>query len=93
MSNSLSTIGMTLFITGLFFACGGYFSILLGFGKIGIVGNSLAAFFQSIIGNVTAGSFFATFTSLGMKGVFAKLANWGTLLRIGGLFTYIKSKV
>ena len=35
--------------------------IIMGFGTAGIVGGSFAAGIQSVIGNVVAGSLFATF--------------------------------
>ncbi len=49
----------------------------LGFGTIGISAGSVAAGIQSSIGAVKAGSFFATMTSFGMKGIFAKFATFG----------------
>ena len=39
---------------------------LIGFGSFGIVSGSIAACTQSVIGNVVAGSTFATLTSVGM---------------------------
>lgn len=63
----------------------------LGFGTAGIVGGSIAAGIQSIIGNVAAGSLFATLTSLGMTGVFASTVAVGAILGgAGGLATYFK---
>lgn len=38
---------------------------LLGFGAGGIIGGSLAAWWQSTIGNVAAGSLFAVLTTMG----------------------------
>ena len=52
----------------------GLVPILIGFGTIGIVGGSIAAGIQAMIGNVAAGSAFATATSLGMQGAFAGTA-------------------
>ena len=46
----------------------GFMLKLLGFGVKGIIKGSIAAFIQSCIGLVKAGSFFAKLTSLGMKG-------------------------
>ena len=91
MSATLQTIGKGVFVIGSLISSCGYFPTLLGFGQTGIVGNSFASFFQSFIGNVSAGSIFAKLTSFGMKGVFAKLTNWGTCIGFSGLFTYIKS--
>ena len=51
---------------------------LLGFGTAGIAAGSVAAGIQACIGNVTAGSLFATLTSLGMQGVFTIMAAGGT---------------
>jgi hypothetical protein len=79
LSNSLLFIGSTiLFFSGL--------PILAGFGTTGIVGGSLAAFIQSVVGNVAAGSYFATFTSIGMQGYFITGA-WigGITTSLGGL--------
>ena len=59
------------------FTAGGLIPIALGFGTIGISAGSLAAGIQSFIGAVKAGSFFATMTSFGMKGIFAKFATFG----------------
>ena len=50
---------------------------LLGFGTAGIVAGTAAAATQAAIGNVAAGSLFATLTSLGMQGVFAGTAIGG----------------
>jgi len=47
--------------------------IVFGFGTNGVAAGSLAAVTQSSIGAVSAGSCFATATSLGMKGVFVKM--------------------
>ncbi len=44
---------------------------LIGFGTAGIVGGSIAASIQSGIGNVAAGSPFATFQSAGASGILA----------------------
>ena len=48
--------------------------IAIGFGSAGIAAGSIAAGIQSLIGNVAAGSFFATMTSFGMTGVFTTTA-------------------
>ena len=58
----------------------------LGFGTIGIAAGSIAAGIQSSIGAVTAGSIFATMTSLGMTGFFAKLATFGASVFGFGFF-------
>ena len=50
---------------------------LLGFGSAGIVAGSVAAATQAAIGNVAAGSLFATMTSLGMTGVLSTLSFTG----------------
>ena len=50
---------------------------LLGFGATGVVAGSAAAAIQAAIGNVAAGSTFATMTSLGMTGVLSTLSFTG----------------
>ena len=59
--------------------------ILLGFGTAGIAAGSYAAASQAAIGNVAAGSWFATFTSLGATGVYVKGAVTGTAAVATGL--------
>ncbi len=65
--------------------------ILLGFGTAGVAAGSVAAGVQSSIGLVKAGSLFASLTSLGMKGIFAKVAISGAsttiLATVGNLFS------
>jgi len=65
--------------------------ILFGFGTAGIAAGSAAAAVQSSIGLVKAGSLFASLTSLGMKGIFAKVAVSGVsttvLATVGKLFS------
>jgi hypothetical protein len=62
---------------------------LLGFGSTGIVAGSVAAGIQSTIGNVAAGSTFATLTSWGMSGTFALLGRIGLSSVVAGLTGYI----
>ena len=52
---------------------------MFGFGTAGVVAGTAAAATQSAIGNVAAGSLFATLTSLGMKGILAGTAIGGGL--------------
>ena len=85
MFSTIKNIGLTLLVFGTL-------PILTGFGILGISGGSLAAFFQSIIGNVSAGSFFAGMTSLGMKGFFAKIATTGGAMAIIGKLFESKKK-
>jgi hypothetical protein len=59
---------------GLIVGAVGLAPIMFGFGTAGVAAGSLAAGTQSTIGAVSAGSWFATVTSLGMKGVFVKTA-------------------
>ena len=87
MPYGLGTIAM---IGGGAIAAAGLVPIALGFGTVGIMAGSVAAAIQSSIGAVTAGSTFATMTSLGMTGVFSTLAGvWtaitGTGATIGAL--------
>ena len=59
---------------------------VLGFSTGGIVAGSAAAGIQAGIGNVVAGSVFATMTSLGATGVFAGLSLVGGIgLSVVGL--------
>ena len=60
-------------------------AIRMGFGLKGIAFGSAAASIQSGIGNVVAGSMFATMTSLGMTGVLSTLYIGCGVLAIGGL--------
>ena len=68
---SLILLGGTL---ATWFGLGG---TLFGFGTGGIIAGSAAAAAQAAIGNVAAGSLFATMTSLGMQGVLAGAAIGG----------------
>ena len=52
-------------------------STLFGFGAAGVVAGTAAAATQAAIGNVAAGSIFATMTSLGMQGILAGTAIGG----------------
>ena len=85
-------IGKVALITGSVITGIALIPIAIGFGTAGIVGGSIAAAIQSIIGNVAAGSLFAVCTSLGMTGVFASTATVGAILGAGGLTVYINSK-
>ena len=58
---------------------------LLGFGGAGIVAGSVAAATQAAIGNVAAGSLFATMTSLGMTGVLSTLSSTGVGSIVAGI--------
>ena len=75
MSNKI-TKGLMIF--GGIIASIGLIPMGLGFGTLGITAGSIAAGIQSSIGAVTAGSTFASMTSLGMTGVFSSLATVGT---------------
>ena len=69
------SIGLPLTIAG-----AGVSATLVGFGAAGIAAGSIAAAIQSSIGNVVAGSLFATMQSLGATGTF-------TAMTTGGLVT------
>ena len=76
-------IGTIAMIGGGIIGAAGVIPIALGFGATGIAAGSIAAGIQSSIGAVTAGSTFATMTSLGMTGIFSSLAIVGTgIIRI-----------
>lgn len=62
---------------------------LIGFGSGGIIFGSIAAGIQSSIGNVAAGSLFATLTSYGMTGISSLLSKVGLGLISGGLISKI----
>ena len=59
-------------------------STLFGFGTAGVVAGSLAAATQATIGNVAAGSLFATLTSWGMTGALTTTAAGGGATAIIG---------
>ena len=63
-----------------------------GFGVAGVVGGSAAAVWQSAIGNVAAGSLFATLQSLGATGVFVTGSAVGTSAAGAGLATKLLRK-
>ncbi|ORY68083.1 hypothetical protein LY90DRAFT_504347 [Neocallimastix californiae] len=80
---------LSLGIIGTIMASTAMAPIAAGFGTTGIVAGSLAALTQSMIGNVVAGSLFATLTSLGMTGAFTTSAAVGALLGAGGFSAYL----
>lgn len=88
--NTIKKIALGVGITGLIICGITSFPMLLGFGSIGIVGGSIAASIQSLIGNVPAGSLFAHLTSLGMTGVLTNTFFVGAILGSSGLVTYKK---
>ena len=67
--------------------------VAIGFGSAGIVAGSIAAGIQSLIGNVAAGSLFATMTSLGMTGAFTTTAAVGGTAAAAGSSTHIFNKI
>ena len=73
-------MGIVAMIGGLVIGALGIIPMAIGFGTTGIVAGSIAAATQSSIGAVTAGSTFATMTSLGMTGVVSSLAGIGTAI-------------
>ena len=80
-----------LIIGGSLAAAGGLGATLLGFGTAGIAAGSLAAATQATIGNVAAGSLFASLTSLGMTGAFTTTAAGGGITAaIGAIIALIK---
>ena len=94
MSNSIwKKIGIGLTVAGGVIAGASLLPITLGFRGAGIVAGSVAAGIQAAIGNVTAGSVFAIFISLGMTGVFASSAAVGAILGGGGFAFYIKKNI
>ena len=67
----------------------GYIGTWLGFTTTGIAAGSVASFIQSLIGNVAAGSFFATLTSWGMLGLFSFSSILGPVIFSVGLLALI----
>ncbi len=61
---------------------------LIGFGTVGVVAGSAAAGVQAGMGSVAAGSWFATITSLAMKGAFLKTAAAGAATSLSGLLAF-----
>ena len=59
-------------------------STLFGFGTAGVISGTAAAATQATIGNVAAGSLFATMTSLGMQGILAGTAIGGGITTVLG---------
>ena len=66
-----------LIVGGSLAAASGLGATLFGFGTAGIVAGSAAAATQAAIGNVAAGSLFATLTSWGMTGALTTTATSG----------------
>ena len=73
-----------LILGGSLAAAGGLGATLFGFGTAGVVAGSLAAATQATIGNVAAGSLFATLTSWGMTGALTTTAAGGGATAIIG---------
>ena len=93
MSNGIwNNIGKGALITGGVIAGIGLLPISLGFGSTGIVLGSVAAGIQSGIGNIVAGSTFATLTSMGMTGTFSTITGVGAAIGGGGLLAMLKNK-
>jgi hypothetical protein len=63
--------------------------ILCGFGTAGVVAGSAAAGIQAGMGSVAAGSWFATMTSLAMKGTFVTWLSAGGATTVGGILSII----
>jgi hypothetical protein len=80
------TVGNILFYGGGAVLAVSSLPILAGFGTAGIAAGSIAAGVQAGIGNVAAGSAFATMTSLGMQGTFAASSAAGAASFAAGLF-------
>ena len=61
---------------------------LIGFGTVGVAAGSAAAGIQAGIGSVAAGSWFATITSLAMKGAFLITGGAGAATTLSGLLAF-----
>ena len=80
-----------LLIGGSLLSSFGLGGTLFGFGTAGVAAGSAAAAVQAGIGNVVAGSLFATMTSLGMQGVFVGSTIWGGITTVvGAAATFLK---
>lgn len=82
-----------LIVTGLTLVAIGLFPWAYGFGTVGVAASSSAAALQSSIGAVQAGSWFATFTSLGMKGIFVKTKIVGAATGAAGIVPKVKNSL
>ena len=76
--------GTILLISGGTIAAVSTVPIIAGFGTAGIIAGTTAAAVQSGIGLVSAGSAFATMTSLGMQGYFVGSAIVGGVASASG---------
>ena len=92
MNNIVKKVTVGVAITGGTVAFISTVPILLGFGTGGIVAGSVAAGIQSLIGNVAAGSLFASLTSLGMTGTLATVAGVGAAVGTAGAVATAASK-
>lgn len=87
--DTLRKVGIGAAIAGGVIATAGIGAICLGFGAVGIGAGTVAAGIQAGIGNVAAGSWFATMTSWGMTGVFTTAAATGAGTAGAGAATVI----
>ena len=86
-------MGKKTCIFGGIMATFGYLGTWLGFTTTGVASGSVAALIQGWIGNVAAGSMFATLTSWGMLGVFSFTSVFGlTIFSIGLIGALFKKK-
>lgn len=82
-----NVIGKALIIGGAVVALPCLALTIAGFGAAGIVGGSIAAATQSAIGNVAAGSLFATLQSVGATGLLVNGAAAGGVAAAAGAIT------
>ncbi|KAG7358945.1 interferon-induced 6-16 family protein [Nitzschia inconspicua] len=81
------SLGIPLAIGGI-----GLVATAAGFGAAGVIGGSLAASIQSGIGNVAAGSAFATMQSLGATGTFSAMTTGGLAASAGSVAAIVTKK-
>lgn len=84
--------GTALLIVGAVAAVPCGVAIAAGFGATGVVAGSAAAAWQAAIGNVAAGSVFATLQSLAMTGTLATGATTGAAAAVAGTAMKMKAK-
>ena len=83
-STWLHKLGTAAIVGGAVLATGGAVLTLAGFGTTGIVGGTVAASVQSSMGNIAAGSVFATLQSAGATGSLESAASSGSYLAMAG---------
>ncbi len=93
MKNILKKMGIALTGSGIATTLSSIAATVAGFTSEGILLNSTAATWQSSIGSVASGSFFATLQSAGAKGTIAVVGISGGIVAVAGAgLLYITTK-